>query len=185
MTEPIPLYRYLDSDAALKTIATRAFRVGRTGNFNDPFEWRLGMAGIDQNLAKQIIEGFVSDVNSDMQGVLCFSDTVSDPVLWSIYAEKHRGVAFEVKHPWPEDHLQKMSYTPERPVIDVNRLRGIGDEKRSNEYLLSLLRRVATQKSPGWCFEREYRVFLDPNDLKHCQFSDGHYHWRIPDNSLK
>jgi len=67
MTEPIPLYRYLDSDAALKTIATRAFRVGRTGNFNDPFEWRLGMAGIDQNLAKQIIEGFVSDVNSDMQ----------------------------------------------------------------------------------------------------------------------
>jgi len=67
-----------------------------------------------------------------------------------------------VKHPWPEDHLQKMSYTPERPVIDVNRLRGIGDEKRSNEYLLSLLRRVATQKSPAGALKGSIECFLTP-----------------------
>jgi hypothetical protein len=184
MSDSITLYRYLDSDAALKTITARAFRVGRPGNFNDPFEWRLGMAGINPTIAKQIIDAFVSDVNSDRQGILCFSDTVSDPVLWSIYAEKHRGVAFEVRYSWPKDHLHKIIYTAERPVIDVNLLREIGDEKRLNDYLLSLLRRVMTQKSPGWCFEREYRVFIDLNDLKHCQFSDGHYHWRIPDSFL-
>jgi hypothetical protein len=105
MSDPIPLYRYLDSDAALKTIVARAFRVGKPSNFNDPFEWRLGMAGIEHDLAKKIIDGFVSEVNSDMQGILCFSDTVSDPVLWSIYAEKHRGVAFEIKHAWPQARL--------------------------------------------------------------------------------
>jgi hypothetical protein len=179
MSDPIPLYRYLDSDAALKTIVARAFRVGKPSNFNDPFEWRLGMAGIEHDLAKKIIDGFVSEVNSDMQGILCFSDTVSDPVLWSIYAEKHRGVAFEIKHAWPQDHLHQMTYTAERPVINVNRLRGISDRRGLDEYLLPLLWRAMRQKSTGWCFEREYRVFIDLKNLKDCQFSDGHYHWRI------
>jgi hypothetical protein len=184
MSDPIPLYRYLDSDAALKTVVARAFRVGKPSNFNDPFEWRLGMAGINPDLAKQVIEGFLSEVNASRQGILCFSDTVSDPVLWSIYAEKHRGVAFEIKHAWPPDHLHQMTYTEERPVIDVNRLRGIGDHKALDEYLLPLLGRAMRQKSRGWSFEREYRVFVDINNLQHCKFSDGHYYWQIPDSFL-
>lgn len=176
MPDPISLYRYLDSDAALKTIEQGAFRVGRPGNFNDPFEWRFGMTGIDENSANQIIDGFASDVNSDTQGILCFSDTISDPVLWSLYADKHRGVAFEVKHSWPEDHLHKMNYMPERPVLDVNRLRKYRDDKALNEYLVSLLRCLMTRKSLGWSFEREYRVFIDLKNSKYCRFSDGHYY---------
>jgi hypothetical protein len=40
---PILLYRYLDAAAALKTIETWSFKVGRIRNFNDHFEWRAGL----------------------------------------------------------------------------------------------------------------------------------------------
>jgi hypothetical protein len=45
MADPIPLYRFLDSHGALKTLEAGRFRVGLVSNFNDPFEWRLGCTG--------------------------------------------------------------------------------------------------------------------------------------------
>jgi hypothetical protein len=46
MPDSILLYRYLDAEAALKSIETRSFKVGRLKDFNDPFEWRPGITGI-------------------------------------------------------------------------------------------------------------------------------------------
>jgi hypothetical protein len=79
----ILLYRYLDAAAALKTIESRAFKVGRVRDFNDPFEWRMGVTGIVPEwelVARACMESFVDDANSRV-GILCFSDTISDPVL--------------------------------------------------------------------------------------------------------
>jgi len=39
----ILLYRYLDAAAALMTIESGGFRVGRIRDFNDQFEWRVGI----------------------------------------------------------------------------------------------------------------------------------------------
>jgi hypothetical protein len=36
MTELMPLYRFLDSEGALKTLVTGRFRVGLVSKFNDP-----------------------------------------------------------------------------------------------------------------------------------------------------
>jgi hypothetical protein len=41
------------------------------------------------------------------------------------------------------------------------------------------------QKPSGFDFEREYRVFIDLNDLKHCQKVNGWHYWRIPDDTLQ
>ena len=58
MSEPIPLYRYLDSDAALKTLVTGRFRVGQQSKFNDPFEWRLGFTGMATPQEQKFAEEF-------------------------------------------------------------------------------------------------------------------------------
>jgi hypothetical protein len=190
MGEPISIYRFLDSDAALKTIVARKFRVGRLSNFNDLFEWQVGFKGIttpeEQKVADEIKAEHVPWLDKWI-GILCFSDSESvfKPVLWSLYAEKHRGVAFEIKYPWLDDHLYKMAYSDERPVFDFSQWRKIHDDETRNEYLLSLLDRLRKQKSSGWHFEREYRVFIDLNDLKHCQLADGWHFWQIPDNALQ
>jgi hypothetical protein len=187
MAEPIALYRFLDSDAALKTLVARKFRVGRLSNFNDPFEWQVGGSGKspeERTSLDRLRRDCPAWLDSWME-VLCFSDCVSDPVLWSLYADKHRGVAFEVKYSWKEDHMHKMTYPKERPVLDTQTLRKIPDGKERDEHLLSVINRLMTGKSSGWSFEREHRAFIDIHDTKHCQLSDdGWHYWQIPDNFL-
>lgn len=176
----ILLYRYLDAAAALKTIESRSFKVGRLRDFNDPFEWRMGITGIipeGEMVARACMDGFIDHVNGWM-GIICLSDTVADPVLWSHYADKHQGVAFEVSHNLDPNLLAKMDYTNERPVFDANRLHKPAE---IDQYALPLLNRLLRQKSIGWAYEREYRVFLD---LKSCDISGGHYFRRIPDHVL-
>jgi hypothetical protein len=188
MAEPTPLYRFLDSDAALKTLVAGSFRIGLVSKFNDPFEWNLGFRGAatpqEQEFAKDFCEKHRRWLEKWM-GILSFSKTVSNPTLWSVYADKHSGVAFEVKYPWRDDHIVEMSYSPERPVLDWNRLRGIHDQSERDKYLLSLLDGLMRQKSPGWSFEQESRLQLDLNDRRFCQLSDGRHYWQIPRDALK
>jgi hypothetical protein len=120
----ILLYRYLDAAAALKTIESRAFKVGRIRDFNDPFEWRMGVSNIvpeGEIVARACMDGFIEDVNGWV-GIICFSDAIADPVLWSHYANKNHGVAFEVSYVLDPTRLTKMDYTNARPVLDANRL---------------------------------------------------------------
>ncbi|MGD0258586.1 MAG: DUF2971 domain-containing protein [Verrucomicrobiota bacterium] len=188
MADSIPIYRYLDSDAALKTLAAGRFRVALVSTLNDPFEWNLGFRGAaaphEHELAKNFREGHLRWLETQM-GILSFSKTMSDPALWSFYANKHSGVAFEVKYPWGDKHIVDMRYSPERPVLDWNRLRGIRDKGEWDKYLLSLVDGMMRQKSPSWSFEQERRLQIDINDRVHCQLSDGRHYWQIPREGLK
>jgi hypothetical protein len=76
------------------------------------------------------------------------------------------------------EQLVKMDYTNERPVFDANRLH---DPAGFHGYAKLLLDRLLRQKSPGWAYEREYRLFFD---LRGCDIAGGHYFRRIPDNFL-
>lgn len=188
MADLIPLYRFLDSDAALKTLVAGKFRVGLVSKFNDPFEWKLGFTGIITPQEKEFSETFPRDHIRDLEtwmGILSFSRTVSDPTLWSLYADRHSGVAFEVVCPWKDDDLIKMKYRRSRPVLDFSRLRNIHDEKERDRYLLSLLDGLMRQKWRRWIWEQEYRVHININDHRFCQFADGRHHWQIPRESLK
>src|ERR1017187_8596407 len=151
MPEAIPLYRFLDSDAALKTLEGGKFRVGLVSKFNDQFEWKLGIAGVTTQQEQEFAETFSKDHIRWLEkwmGILCFSKTASDPILWSLYADKHSGVAFEVKYPWKEKEIIEINYPPKRLVLDFNRLREIHDKNEKDNYLLSLLDALMRRKSP-------------------------------------
>jgi hypothetical protein len=193
MTESFPIYRFLDCHAAEKTLETGRFRVGLLSKFNDPFEWKLGFTGILSPDEQALADRYNSDHQSwieNWMGVLCFSDTASDPVLWSIYAEKHRGVAFEVQYAWNSkaENLYRMTYTNERPVLNFSQIRVLRKNCSKvviEAYLKGLLDRLRHQKSPGFSFEREYRLSIDLRNKKRCQNKDGSYYFQLPDNSLK
>jgi hypothetical protein len=88
----------MGAEAALKTIESRSFRVGRLHELNDPFEWRMGVSGSipeGEAIAQALMESVNDELGHDM-GVLCFSDTSEQSVLWSHYADKHYVVAFEI-----------------------------------------------------------------------------------------
>jgi hypothetical protein len=176
----IRLYRYMSADAALRTVESRSFRIGRLHELNDPFEWHMGIKGIipqGERFTEAVLQGIRSELNQTM-GILCFSDTAEDPVLWSHYADRHRGAAFEVERKVDPTSLFKIRYTNERPVIDANELHR---QENVDTYLLPLVQRLMFQKSPGWAYEREYRIFID---LNACDLSNGQYFEKIGDNYL-
>jgi hypothetical protein len=189
MANPIPIYRFLDSDAALKTLVAGRFRVGQLSKFNDPFEWRLGFTGVATKRQQEFAKNFCDEHHRFLEtwmGILSFSKNISDPTLWSLYADMHSGVAFEVQHRWDADHIIKIEYLPDRPVLDFDLLTKIADKAAKSKYLLSLLDGLMRQKSPSWSFEQEYRLQIDLNDTSHCSKSaDGRYHWQIHRAVLK
>ena len=170
----------MDPDAALKSIEARRFKVGRVKDFNDPSEWRFGITEIvpaGEIVARACMDAIIDDLNS-MIGIICLSDTLKSPVLWSHYAAKHRGVAFEVDYLIKKDHLQQVQYSDDRPVVDANRLH---DTKGLHEYLCPLFMRMFYQKSSDWAYEHEYRVHFA---LADCEIQNGLFFQRIPDNFL-
>ncbi len=180
MGNSILLYRYLDANAALKSIEARRFKVGRVKNFNDPFEWRMGFTGIALGKETQA-DACCDHIRDGLDfkfGVICFSDTVAEPVLWSHYADKHRGVAFEVECLNEPEKLVKIQYSNDRPVIDPNRF---NDADSGEGYMRRKVELMICQKSAGWAYEREYRQWID---LARCETEGELYFLRIPDDFL-
>ena len=85
-------------------------------------------------------------------GVLCFSKTNSNILLWSHYADNHKGICFQydsVNRPiknWKKYKFHKVSYKSERNIDVLNR--GF-----TNSFFDLL-----TTKSPDWEYEQEYRL---------------------------
>ncbi len=181
-----PLYRFFGPKAGEATLRAGTLRVGRLSTLNDPFEWNFGFSGIrtaeEQSLADLFTKKLLS-FNDASMGILCFTDTYSVPAHWSLYAEKHRGLAFELTYPWKPDDLIDMTYDDHRPVVDFTQLAALGqDDAKRDAYLLPLINSLMRNKSPGFEFEQEQRLHID---LNACKLVNGHYEWRVPDNSFK
>lgn len=171
------LYRYLPDEAAIKTIETRRFRVSRLTDLNDPFEWRFGVEGCPpefREIFEKAIEGFV-ELASQYQGIISFSKEVTDPILWSHYANHHRGIAFEVDSS-RVPNLHKVDYDKPRIVLPFQRFMQMPELDQ-----LELIKNFFKQKSGSWRYEQEYRWVIH---LEKCVPSGGRFDWNIPDGFI-
>jgi hypothetical protein len=190
MTEPITVYRYLDSDAALKTLVGGEFRVGKISKFNDPFEWQFGVGKLTPEDLERVnnFQRKFQQWNDSTIGVLSFSKTIKDPILWSLYAEKHHGIAFELQHIWSDKEILQITYSNQRPQIDIERIRQIAlsssSQSEIEEYLKPILAELIRQKSKSWAFENECRLTVHVKNPDHCQERNGIHYWPIPKSYL-
>ena len=171
------LFRYLDTTGALLTIEKRALRVSRLHDLNDPFEWRLGITNLRngvEHLAEAATEAGLRDLSS-VFGVICFSAVPDQSVLWSHYADRHRGMVLELEVPDDPKRTVRINYTDERPHIEAAR---IGD----TAYIKEQLDRACRQKSTGWTYEQEYRVYVL---LAECEARGGFYYSALQPGALK
>src|SRR5438552_5198124 len=83
------VYQFIPTGYAIEALVRRRIRVSRVDDLNDPFEL-LGrdLPTKDDRLA---FNRFKRRVNQRF-GVLCFSKNWKNPLLWSHYAEKHKGL---------------------------------------------------------------------------------------------
>ncbi|MCW1926343.1 DUF2971 domain-containing protein [Luteolibacter arcticus] len=169
------LFRYFDSVGALRTLEDKRLRVGRIHALNDPFECLPGLVGIrpeGEAIADYIMRKFVG-VLSESAGVICFSDNARESVLWSHYADHHRGIVLEFEVTDDPSKCIKMEYSDERLSVDYASFYGEG----GREYFDPIFKKLSSRKSTGWAYEKEYRLY---QSLAECKIGGGFYFCPIP-----
>lgn len=151
----------------MSDIALRRIRVSRVRELNDPFE--LLAVRADRKELRKGLRGWVDEFNRN-NGLLCFSKRWRDPVLWSHYASKHRGVClgFDVA----TGFLQDVQYTKDR--LPLKFVEGNPDKGLDEGFVRALL----YTKFEHWAYEEEVRTFVT---LDHSTIENGSYFYAFDD----
>jgi hypothetical protein len=155
------LFNLSDAPHALLNVAMRRLKVSRIADLNDPFEL-LSVNLRDKRLRDSFQEAKASIHSAN--GVLCFSRSWSNPVLWSHYADKHRGIClgFEVD----DNCVMPVSY--ETDLTKLKLAENVSKEALTQQYMRKLL----STKFRDWAYEDEARVYIE---LDHSSTEGGLY----------
>lgn len=186
---PVFLYKYYrDQSLNLDSVMSNKMWYSAPRNFNDPFDCDIAVdepeilksllpsvpggkviregsyawLQLKSNLHKQIalLEGTLADQKSSI-GISCLSEVPDSLLMWSHYANNHRGfcVAYNLL-----ELNQKLKfsavpviYTKERICLQSISL----DQKALNKETMSLFIQSLTSKSPEWSYEKEWRIIRD------------------------
>jgi hypothetical protein len=119
-------------------------------------------------LFKREIKGLL-DNHFKSLGVLSLSATWNSPLLWSHYADEHRGICIEYKIDQPHHaRLQKVEYGATRSVrmSDLKKWKVDGLSDAETVVWDAYFR----AKSPQWSYEREWRDIADDQDWLSSRF---------------
>ncbi|MBS4051497.1 MAG: DUF2971 domain-containing protein [Methylomonas sp.] len=145
----------------MSNLALRRIKIARFEDLNDPFEL-LGIDVGDRDL-RTVFRATKDEINQNM-GVICFSKSWSNPVIWGHYAEKHTGVCLGFDIP---DKLLT-------PVIYAKRLLKIEKDKKTGKPKLTegVKNELLRTKFFDWKYENEMRLFVT---LDHDTVESGKY----------
>ena len=170
------IYRMLRTEYAIQAIETQSLKVGSMAELNDPSDCAPIINDLPEryddfpDLAIRHIFGQVAE----SLGVLCFTEAIRDPVLWSHYGDSHRGVALGFDFPASEE-VKPVQYSEDKPIIslwDVDT--GVGTALVSSNALFT--------KATSWGYEQESRKVLR---LADCKPKSGLYFYEFSKLSLK
>jgi hypothetical protein len=152
------IYHFVPAGYGLEDIKKRRLKIATIPDLNDPFELlcvdlsdenlRIGMRNWKRKMGAQY-------------GMLCFSKTWRNPVQWSHYADRHRGLAlgFEV----PDGHAIDVMYKEHRSKEEIGELLFSDSADRREE----MMQRFLSTKYAHWSYEKEMRIYttLEEKDV--------------------
>jgi hypothetical protein len=87
-------YHFTSEKHALDAISNQCLKLSLIDDLNDPFE--LFAADLPDSESRKEALKFKNNMSTRV-GILCFSKNWGNPLLWSHYADRHKGVALEFK----------------------------------------------------------------------------------------
>ena len=151
----VRVYHLTSEKWGLESIRRRRLKLALLEDMNDPFE----LLGVELK-RPQDREFFQHQLKPEMNrtvGLLCFSRRWSNPVLWSHYADKHRGLCLGFDIP---DHLAKhVTYVGRRLKAELEDATSLDDNDSFGFKLI-------TTKYRHWRYEDEVRLIIN---LAHTQ----------------
>lgn len=142
------LYHFTSAEFAISNIALQRLKIARFGDLNDPFE--LLAAKLSDKEFRKAIKSWKQNFHDNI-GLLCFSESWNNPVLWSHYGDKHKGIClgFDVE----DQYAMAVNYSKER--IKVRFKNNDSEQGLSREFVNEML----LTKYEHWMYEKERRMF--------------------------
>jgi hypothetical protein len=144
------VYHFLDATYAVANISLRRLKISRFNTLNDPFE--LLAADLLDPRHRVAFKNFKNELN-ECSGMISFSKTWGNPLLWGHYAKCHTGMAlgFDV----PDEFLTPVIYTHQRAKIQF--------DKKAKEVVdgKSVVDKLLRTKFADWAYEEEYRMHIN------------------------
>jgi hypothetical protein len=166
----VRLCKFLPARFAIDDILLRRIKIAQFDEMNDPFE----LSGV-QVTDQIVLDSFIPHILKNY-GVISFSRTWADPVLWAHYAEQHRGICLAFKPAGIE--LKKTAYVSTKKTYNTGsllkrmlRMRGTPNERAklqrmSSGIALKMMRDILSVKFKSWAYEREVRAFTSLKERK-------------------
>lgn len=147
------VFHFLNERWGLDDLRKRRLKISLLPELNDPFEF---LAVTSSNPAIRNAFRVMKAEYSKIKGLLCFSRDWHNPVLWSHYADKHRGVClgFDV----PDEAVDRVPYSRKRLPANIEKL---ASPRRLN---IKEATALLFTKYSHWRYENEVRGFVTLED---------------------
>lgn len=169
----------MDFDTACQVISSNTLKFSLASNFNDPFDCDINVLKFDFNdpgpdVKKDLLEikamfpmlNLSKDEQAEMyreiqkekvdnSAITCFSLEVHNTLLWSYYADKHKGVCLEFDNLQPDPFEGITIHDVAEGIVGYSyEIIDYCKDKKEG------LRRLFLMKLEEWQHENEYRIIL-------------------------
>jgi hypothetical protein len=149
-------YKFLDAKYGLDSIEKRRLKQSRISDLNDPFELRS--FDVTDAVFRNTFLQTAKDVDEN-RGLLCFSASWKNPVIWAHYSDKHKGLCLGFEIPDlrsdPLSQAGKVDY-----VADLLPCPTLADfETMTDSEHEAFSRKALFTKFAHWIYEEEIRVW--------------------------
>jgi hypothetical protein len=149
------VYKFLNKQFGLKSLYERRLKQSRIDDLNDPFE--LAPYDLSDPAVRRAFLS-VREFLGQENGLICFSASWQNPVLWAHYADKHQGLCLGFEIPkitgdGDKDIAKKVTYIS-RPLHFPREFLDLPDSRK-----LKCVDRIPFTKFEDWAYEREIRMW--------------------------
>ena len=166
------LYRYYNHKYGFIALNQKRIKVTQLKELNDPFELS-GIYSPDPDMQNRI--GQKKKEFSNQFGLICFSESWMNLIMWAHYADAYKGLClgFDVSG-LPHDVLFDVGYKTKQQLVNSSS-RSLGENKQSDNNDKNL-RDFLLTKSSDWKYEKEWRCFINLDNEE-----DGNTYEKFPD----
>lgn len=165
-------YKFLNAKYGLDSMEKRRLKQSRVSDLNDPFELRS--FDVTNTAFRNTFAQTAKDVDEN-RGLLCFSASWKNPVIWAHYSDKHQGLCLGFEIPDlsldPQSETGKVDYVTH--LLPCPTLAGF--ETMTDAEHEAFSRKALFTKFAHWIYEEEIRVWghlaHKENDLHFVAFS--------------
>jgi Protein of unknown function (DUF2971) len=158
------VYKFIDARWGEEALRRRRLKISLVQELNDPFELRSVRFAIESQSSNWDLARNQFSLN---RGFLCFSRSFHNPVLWSHYADQHKGMVIGFDIPEVSGETESVPVIYSEDLLECPDIRTITEAEK-----LDVMLHAFTRKFSDWKYEEEQRwvAKIDERDTV-----TGHY----------